>query len=101
FLSSRRRHTSSYGDWSSDVCSSDLGSSRERGGPGAGGPEDPEPYRSREQHGEIPGVPEIERLMSMAGLRVVIHMHGVPNSRTCEIGRASWRERVWVSVVGG
>src|SRR5207248_4300606 len=23
--SSRRRHTSSYGDWSSDVCSSDLG----------------------------------------------------------------------------
>src|SRR6266516_7027138 len=24
FLSSRRRHPSSYGDWSSDVCSSDL-----------------------------------------------------------------------------
>src|SRR5437867_11971280 len=24
FFSSRRRHTSSYGDWSSDVCSSDL-----------------------------------------------------------------------------
>src|SRR5437867_11705344 len=23
-VSSRRRHTSSYGDWSSDVCSSDL-----------------------------------------------------------------------------
>src|SRR5437867_2503950 len=23
FFSSRRRHTSSYGDWSSDVCSSD------------------------------------------------------------------------------
>src|SRR5438094_9313651 len=27
FFSSRRRHTSSYGDWSSDVCSSDLGPS--------------------------------------------------------------------------
>src|SRR6266516_2326674 len=27
FFSSRRRHTSSYGDWSSDVCSSDLRSS--------------------------------------------------------------------------
>src|SRR6266705_4063968 len=27
FFSSRRRHTKSYGDWSSDVCSSDLGSS--------------------------------------------------------------------------
>src|SRR5437867_7000032 len=25
FLSSRRRHTRSYGDWCSDVCSSDLG----------------------------------------------------------------------------
>src|SRR5437867_13392236 len=24
FFSGRRRHTSSYGDWSSDVCSSDL-----------------------------------------------------------------------------
>src|SRR5207248_7889498 len=24
FYSSRRRHTRSYGDWSSDVCSSDL-----------------------------------------------------------------------------
>src|SRR5207248_5055359 len=27
FFSSRRRHTRSYGDWSSDVCSSDLGDS--------------------------------------------------------------------------
>src|SRR5438094_3790513 len=27
FFSSRRRHTRSYGDWSSDVCSSDLISS--------------------------------------------------------------------------
>src|SRR5574340_1254225 len=26
FFSSRRRHTRSFGDWSSDVCSSDLGS---------------------------------------------------------------------------
>src|SRR5207248_7097758 len=28
FFSSRRRHTRSYGDWSSDVCSSDLHRSR-------------------------------------------------------------------------
>src|SRR5438094_2877628 len=28
FFSSRRRHTRSYGDWSSDVCSSDLGTAR-------------------------------------------------------------------------
>src|SRR6266446_5655899 len=31
FFSSRRRHTRLQGDWSSDVCSSDLGSA---GGPG-------------------------------------------------------------------
>src|SRR5437867_1033831 len=30
FFSSRRRHTRSYGDWSSDVCSSDLSSARRR-----------------------------------------------------------------------
>src|SRR5207248_864476 len=30
FFSSRRRHTTSYGDWSSDVCSSDLESDIER-----------------------------------------------------------------------
>src|SRR6266487_4634769 len=29
FFSSRRRHTSSTGDWSSDVCSSDLPSTAE------------------------------------------------------------------------
>src|SRR6266516_5618655 len=29
FFSSRRRHTRSYGDWSSDVCSSDLAAGRE------------------------------------------------------------------------
>src|SRR5207248_6552259 len=28
FFSSRRRHTRSYGDWSSDVCSSDLDADR-------------------------------------------------------------------------
>src|SRR2546426_6051090 len=39
FFSSRRRHTRLQGDWSSDVCSSDLG----RRGPGARG--DPRPPR--------------------------------------------------------
>src|SRR5438094_2875749 len=29
FFSSRRRHTRSYGDWSSDVCSSDLVAERD------------------------------------------------------------------------
>src|SRR5207248_7706280 len=30
FFSSRRRHTRSYGDWSSDVCSSDLSTEDQR-----------------------------------------------------------------------
>src|SRR5207248_5644237 len=34
FISSRRRHTRSYGDWSSDVCSSDLPTG-DRGGAAA------------------------------------------------------------------
>src|SRR5690348_17529438 len=33
FFSSRRRHTRWTGDWSSDVCSSDLGQLRPRGPP--------------------------------------------------------------------
>src|SRR2546426_11242036 len=33
FFSSRRRHTRLQGDWSSDVCSSDLASWRRRGTP--------------------------------------------------------------------
>src|SRR5207248_8791553 len=32
FFSSRRRHTRSYGDWSSDVCSSDLEEAQDRAG---------------------------------------------------------------------
>src|SRR6266542_5509509 len=35
FFSSRRRHTRCYRDWSSDVCSSDLGSSDPRCRPAA------------------------------------------------------------------
>src|SRR5207248_5674169 len=40
FFSSRRRHTRSYGDWSSDVCSSDLFSFRLRGADGIVGTAD-------------------------------------------------------------
>src|SRR5437867_3724813 len=37
FFSSRRRHTRSYGDWSSDVCSSDLGAASVRSRPSSRG----------------------------------------------------------------
>src|SRR5437867_5839849 len=39
FFSSRRRHTRSYGDWSSDVCSSDLEDIAEKSEPGDNGRE--------------------------------------------------------------
>src|SRR5205807_5961897 len=35
FFSSRRRHTRLQGDWSSDVCSSDLDAGRDRNAPSA------------------------------------------------------------------
>src|SRR6266516_4691646 len=49
FFSSRRRHTISYGDWSSDVCYSDLGVRvRARRRPCPGWPRPfPCPYRPR------------------------------------------------------
>src|SRR5256885_8317829 len=57
FFSSRRRHTRLQGDWSSDVCSSDLalavrgGAARVRGGAG-GGPGDRrlQAYARSEEH---------------------------------------------------
>src|SRR4051794_41373461 len=70
FFSSRRRHTRWTGDWSSDVCSSDLGPAcRSRAAGRAGG----------------------ERAGARTG----------PARRACEIGRASCRERVEISVGGG
>src|SRR5215467_15621911 len=38
FFSSRRRHTRLQGDWSSDVCSSDLGTTLAVGAPDDGSP---------------------------------------------------------------
>src|SRR5438094_2927582 len=43
FFSSRRRHTRSYGDWSSDVCSSDLGPVAQTVEPGCAGQHEREP----------------------------------------------------------
>src|SRR5207248_4999508 len=84
FFSSRRRHTRSYGDWSSDVCSSDLISrpSRSRGwlaGPGRpgypGGRPGPAAHRGRarlEAGGEPdPGVlPGIRRAPARAAVGI-------------------------------
>src|SRR5207248_7871587 len=83
FLSRRRRHTRSYGDWSSDVCSSDLVLDRVV----AGGDDEigaVEPARDR--------VAQLEADRSQRELVV-------PGD--AQIGRASCRERGELSVVPG
>src|SRR5207248_4868274 len=101
FFSSRRRHTRSYGDWSSDVCSSDLiydqqGSLRNPGFLD---------YR-------IPtclDLPLIEtRIVEVASPDHPLGVRGVgevsivpPPAAVAKIGRASCRERVESGVVGG
>src|SRR5207248_4759078 len=74
FFSSRRRHTRSYGDWSSDVCSSDLRGQRD---PGASSRRFPG-GRFRRADASLPC-----------------------SDRHSEIGRASCRERGEISGGGG
>src|SRR5580700_10337132 len=69
FFSSRRRHTRSLRDWSSDVCSSDLRARRSCAG--------------RADRGEEPVVPAL-----------ILGIRGDVDRRRPEIGRASCRERV-------
>src|SRR5207248_4739925 len=94
FFSSRRRHTRSYGDWSSDVCSSDLGAG---GGAGISAEHD--------QHGPAQGVGEYTAIQHAQ--RDVENDAAGHELRRCadaldgEIGRASCRERVWRSVADG
>src|SRR3712207_9137685 len=81
FFSSRRRHTRYWRDWSSDVCSSDLAARR----PGAGSAVLPGDGAGRGPgcgHGQPAGP---------AG--------GQPGQLAVQIGRASCRERVEISVV--
>src|SRR5690349_24762017 len=76
FFSSRRRHTRSLRDWSSDVCSSDLPSK---------------------------GATVAECGRSLSAWMPLQHTGGtrVSPERVGEIGRASCRERVEISGVGG
>src|SRR5437762_9340967 len=93
FFSSRRRHTRYIGDWSSDVCSSDL---PER----LGAAQRLELVR---QH--LPLVVPRPLLLALLG----DHLGGRPRDELLvgelggepQIGRASCRERVWGPVGGG
>src|SRR5204862_3364389 len=98
FFSSRRRHTRSLRDWSSDVCSSDLAVAQ-RGALGS-------------VSVPVPGGVAEHRIapMQRAGCYAPGGRYPLPSSVLMtavtarvagEIGRASCREGVWSSVVGG
>src|SRR5207245_8400040 len=96
FFSSRRRHTRCYRDWSSDVCSSDLVSGRRL-----------DRIAGIEHHGAAlfhVGVDTIDGVLRR--LRGARHNGPVDQRKegqfvvggidADEIGRASWREGVWL-----
>src|SRR5699024_11298332 len=94
FFSSRRRHTRSKRDWSSDVCSSDLiGAGLQDGHRfphgGAGGDD---VLDDNDAVAVLGGVAHCA-----AALAVVLHLFAVEEIGLIEIGRASCRERVWGS----
>src|SRR5690606_39635311 len=97
FFSSRRRHTRFSRDWSSDVCSSDLVLLAASGDIG---PNDPVPM---EYVGQAIKWVTMHEVGHTLGLR-----HNFRSSfdtplekLTDQIGRASCRERGYISVVGG
>src|SRR5205814_4761037 len=100
FFSSRRRHTRCLSDWSSDVCSSDLADAA------TGDPtNDLVVVDLDQQHGgqlavePLEGIVERLRLLDIAGKAV--EQEAVGAGRIAKIGRASCRERVESSGVGG
>src|SRR5437762_13739334 len=90
FFSSRRRHTRYIGDWSSDVCSSDLNSTPPCKGFESIAVQPCAKLRvsMRKNDGELRGFPQFRRCSSEGPF-------------LSEIGRASCRERVYVSVGAG
>src|SRR5207245_8476226 len=83
FFSSRRRHTRCYRDWSSDVCSSDL--ARTQAAPTNAAPARVEPR------------PPLKTVKVGGRLRRSDRLNPVEH----EIGRASCRERVEITVGAG
>src|SRR5207248_8836572 len=97
FFSSRRRHTRSYGDWSSDVCSSDLARPSIELKPAGGKPVSKQ---------TIPSLTDFSgsTLEAKNGITTAWYCRSEHTPRRLEegkIGRASCRERVEISEGGG
>src|SRR3712207_7245224 len=91
FFSSRRRHTRYWRDWSSDVCSSDLAA--EEDVDAAAG------HVRRDRHGALAASLGDDRRLLLVLLRVQDAVLDAAAVEDVEIGRASCRERVEISVV--
>src|SRR5256885_10931612 len=87
FFSSRRRHTILQGDWSSDVCSSDLPRSRASGTKGK---------RAAVWNDVEPMLVDLASALAARDPATAAHCARVTflSRRLAEIGRASCRERV-------
>src|SRR5206468_7966575 len=96
FFSSRRRHTRSDRDWSSDVCSSDL-ENRLLASPASLGPLDSSSGQEDVQAFTPLAADKLRRLLANVELMLAYELVVLAQ----EIGRASCRERVEVHVVGG
>src|SRR5256885_2795460 len=87
FFSSRRRHTRLQGDWSSDVCSSDLRPARQA-----------LHVTLRREHEDLVGeeihLHRLEELLRILEILLPLHQLAQPGELLVEIGRASCRERV-------
>src|SRR5207248_3739634 len=97
--SSRRRHTRSYGDWSSDVCSSDLGYTIQ----GDTGQHQPFAWAGKETYD---GAGHVAGVFTASYNGEIVHRTYTgtytvnpdgTGSTLLKIGRASCRERVWSS----
>src|SRR3989440_4395740 len=101
FFSSRRRHTRSDRDWSSDVCFFRSLVEAAASRPGvvgidlAGGPS------AAHAHGLASYAPAFRRAEALGLGRTVHAGEGRPPAEIREVGRASCRERVEISVVAG
>src|SRR5690606_41071292 len=100
-FSSRRRHTRFSRDWSSDVCSSDLATylacAQRRSGAQFQGGVRPAFYMDVIEDAALrPAAQQLE--LSAEDLRQL--QRCLPESRQNEIGRASCRERAWLTVSG-
>src|SRR5437763_13858974 len=93
FLSSRRRHTIYIGDWSSDVCSSDLDCLRPSVSPSSGSPSG----AFHRYQGNHPKEIDLMAKLKVAGNLACAFLIS-PNGRRYEIGRASCGARQCVGM---